>query len=509
MNFIGVACVKNEADIIETFVRHNLAFLDRLIVVDHGSTDDTPNILRSLQKEGLSLDVTRDDSLGILQGEKMTSLMRRAAEAGAEWVVLLDGDELIKTHAQNLPLPPKSGPGVLKVAWNTYCARPDDDASETNPALRIRHRLASEPYEKESLHDRRFQLKSIVRRDVALHPETFVLQGNHQVLQAGTELDHTFWNGWSLAHYSLRSPGQYASKIAIEVLQHLAHGSMMAPINSFNVSHLEQVRKSLDAFADTFYNHLPVYIEITRHPLDKVVDPLPYRGSPLQYTSQFSDLALLVSNLLGYSESLARALSHRPPKKDPTFEVTSHLTLRSLNDPSQIICSTPCQLQAFRPDIVVLPLDGWDGEDDLILEIGGPVAYVECLSLCFKRPDGSSLELTGTDLRNSLKIRSKAHFVYHESYTAFVKGLCSAELRMQSHPSGLTGKWKEVEISLRIDSDPAIVGLRYFQQDPFQEARNLLLLVGKLEQKVSQLVTVRGFLRHQFNWIMGCIFSKK
>ena len=34
--------VRNEADIVEAFVRHNLRVLDAMLVVDHGSTDATP-----------------------------------------------------------------------------------------------------------------------------------------------------------------------------------------------------------------------------------------------------------------------------------------------------------------------------------------------------------------------------------------------------------------------------------------------------------------------------------
>ncbi len=47
--------VKNEMDIIESFVRHTLGFADLLIVADHKSTDRTREILESLQAEGLPL----------------------------------------------------------------------------------------------------------------------------------------------------------------------------------------------------------------------------------------------------------------------------------------------------------------------------------------------------------------------------------------------------------------------------------------------------------------------
>ena len=48
MKLYGVAMVRNEADIIEAFVRHNLTVLDGLVVVDHSSDDGTSEILSAL-----------------------------------------------------------------------------------------------------------------------------------------------------------------------------------------------------------------------------------------------------------------------------------------------------------------------------------------------------------------------------------------------------------------------------------------------------------------------------
>ena len=43
--------VDDTRDIIEAFVRHNLAFLDGMVVLDHRSGDETPGILRRLKVE--------------------------------------------------------------------------------------------------------------------------------------------------------------------------------------------------------------------------------------------------------------------------------------------------------------------------------------------------------------------------------------------------------------------------------------------------------------------------
>jgi len=48
MRLVAVSIVKNEADIIEPFVRHTLAWVDHHLVFDHDSTDGTREILGAL-----------------------------------------------------------------------------------------------------------------------------------------------------------------------------------------------------------------------------------------------------------------------------------------------------------------------------------------------------------------------------------------------------------------------------------------------------------------------------
>lgn len=507
VNYIGVACVKNESDIIEAFVRHNLYFLDRLIVLDHGSTDNTPTILRSLQKEGLNIEVIRDDSIGKLQGEKMTVLMRQAAEAGAKWVVLLDGDEFIKSSVKKLPLPPENSLGVLKVAWINYCAQADDDPSETNPVRRIRHRLIYEPFEQGTLLERTLHIKSIVRQDIALHPQAQVMQGNHKIIVGGVEADHQFLDLFALAHFSLRSPGQYASKISIGTLQQLARSSMSAPIDSFYLNHLKLIQQDFDAFTQEFYQLVPTYLELTNHSLEKVCDPITYCGGTLRYTRKISDKARLISNLYSYSEILARTLSQRPAQEEEGKKIAVNLTLRENYLDSPSLCSIPVQLNAISPEIITLPLHNWNGQGELVLEIAGPIGFVECLSVCLRRSNSLQEEPISKELRKFMYISKNGHFIYHEHYFTFVKGGKPAELVLQPLKLGWQGPWKELELSLRFDVSPSIIGLRFFQEDTFDDKTVSLALVAKLEAKVSQLVRIRGFLQHQAEWIKSSLFK--
>src|SRR5215470_3788379 len=99
MKLVAVSWVRNEIDIIEAFVRHNARHVDKLIVLDDGSTDGTYDVLRSLRSAGLPLVLMREPSTGIEHGRQMTRLLHMAVQQfGADWIVPLDADEFIEPH---------------------------------------------------------------------------------------------------------------------------------------------------------------------------------------------------------------------------------------------------------------------------------------------------------------------------------------------------------------------------------------------------------------------------
>src|SRR4051794_31349118 len=96
MKLWAVAMVRNEADIIEAFVRHNLAFVDGIAVIDHHSTDDTRTILHSLMEEGLPVLSLRTEDEAFFQGSHVSKVARECLErTGCEFVFALDADEFI------------------------------------------------------------------------------------------------------------------------------------------------------------------------------------------------------------------------------------------------------------------------------------------------------------------------------------------------------------------------------------------------------------------------------
>ena len=100
MRIIGCMRVRNEEDILEASVRHNLAVVDSLLVLDHGSDDATPAILAALVAEGLPLEVRRDDSLGLPGPDATQSCATRLLEGAADACIPLDADEFLRVPSR-------------------------------------------------------------------------------------------------------------------------------------------------------------------------------------------------------------------------------------------------------------------------------------------------------------------------------------------------------------------------------------------------------------------------
>ena len=224
MRLCAEAIVRNEADIIETFVRHNLRVVDHLAIVDHGSFDGTSEILAALVKEGLPIEVTRDERIGFFQPEILTPLAREILRArAADFVFVVDADEFLKTPSRDtldqvLTRVPE-GMHAL-VPWVTYV--PDFGGNPRNDpvaTLRSARRLPAE---------RRAQHKVVVSRRFLETPDAFVAMGNHRVYPSDHAPDDPCPHaklpseGIALAHVPIRNADQLTSKVVIGWLAHLA-----------------------------------------------------------------------------------------------------------------------------------------------------------------------------------------------------------------------------------------------------------------------------------------------
>lgn len=90
----GITMVRNEEDVIENVLRHQVSQgISPILVADNKSNDETPNILARLAKE-LPIFIIKDSLDAYHQAEKMTALSRIAYKHGAQWIVPFDADEM-------------------------------------------------------------------------------------------------------------------------------------------------------------------------------------------------------------------------------------------------------------------------------------------------------------------------------------------------------------------------------------------------------------------------------
>jgi hypothetical protein len=226
MHLCAAAIVRNEADIIETFVRHNLTVVDRLAVVDHGSFDGTREILEALVREGLPLAVSSDQRAGFFQPEVLTPLARDLLHGGgADFVFMLDADEFLRTPSrtmleQTLARVPQ-GMHAL-VPWVTYI--PDFAQFSSEDPVALFGSAKRLPAEQKPQH------KVVVGRRFLETPAAFVAMGNHRVFPSDDSPEAPCpharlpQEAIAVAHVPIRSAAQFTTKVAVGWLAYLASG---------------------------------------------------------------------------------------------------------------------------------------------------------------------------------------------------------------------------------------------------------------------------------------------
>ena len=222
MKIVGISMIRNDADIVEPFVRHALRVLNHLFVVVHCPQDGTGEILSALHAEGLPMTLVFDGEPAFLQGERMTWLAREAFAAfGPDYVFPLDADEFIipgeraAIEAALAPLPEDAV--AARIRLRTFVMTSDDPAHEPNPLRRIRFRPRNEPKVGKIVLARGFMA------DAAL----IIDHGNHALLRIGgsaRQLPLPFVPQLALAHYPVRSAAELMNKTIIGYLAHLAAG---------------------------------------------------------------------------------------------------------------------------------------------------------------------------------------------------------------------------------------------------------------------------------------------
>jgi glycosyltransferase involved in cell wall biosynthesis len=221
---IAVSVMRNEADVVEIFVRHHAEFVDELIIVDHMSCDETGEILRELQAEGLPVTVRSHDSNAYHQSRMMTGIVNEAAkDRGADWITPLDADEFVTSDADPnvrtvLEQLPKE---VFRIPWRTYVPQAGDKPDEPHLHRRIQHRREDEGM----VHG-----KVLIPGDLVRRRRLTVSHGSHRVSVRRRFKDRRVKglppDDLVLAHFPVRSAAQITLRAVTAWPVRLARGAL-------------------------------------------------------------------------------------------------------------------------------------------------------------------------------------------------------------------------------------------------------------------------------------------
>jgi glycosyltransferase involved in cell wall biosynthesis len=136
MKIATITRVRDEADIIELFVRLNSRVVDHMYIVDNESVDATVEILKRLAKEGLPISLSSYKDNNFKQAEFMTMLLHDVHALGIyDWIMPLDADEFLDESKESLLTKLEATPKqyIPKSQWRTWVPRSMDYASHDAP----------------------------------------------------------------------------------------------------------------------------------------------------------------------------------------------------------------------------------------------------------------------------------------------------------------------------------------------------------------------------------------
>jgi len=217
IQIFSISMVKNEMDVIESFVRYNLNILDGMIILDNGSTDDTLKILKLLKKEGLPVFILEDQDKEFKHAKKMNLLLLKAInEYNADIIVPLDADEFIISNNGN----PRK---ILEkidtqtfhyVKWKTYV--PNFERNDQFIPARIT-RVRDESVE--TFH------KVVLPKELVINHDVKLTTGSHDLLfepEYANNIKSVFNAELRIAHFPIRSKEQTISKIVVSWIYFLS-----------------------------------------------------------------------------------------------------------------------------------------------------------------------------------------------------------------------------------------------------------------------------------------------
>lgn len=214
MLICSISRIKNEEDIIETFIRYHLNFIDKMIIIEDYSSDETYNILQCLKKENLPIHIYRNSKKQTNQEDVINRAYNIAVnDFNADLVVTLDCDEFLVKKDKGNPraLLEKLGSyKYYKVLWRTYLPNLKKEQFSLENLEYIRDPKMEDMY------------KVIIPTDLKKLYDVKLKKGSHAIYDNnGKDIPLEILDDLRLVHVPIRSKGQFISKMVIGWLNNI------------------------------------------------------------------------------------------------------------------------------------------------------------------------------------------------------------------------------------------------------------------------------------------------
>lgn len=304
----SISMIKNEMDIIESFVRYNVNYLDGMILLDNYSTDKTLEILYSLKNEGLPIFVIEDDTMDFDKVMKINKLLYSAVnEYNADIVVPLDADEFLTSSDGGNPrkyLEDLESPNYYVAKWKVYV--PDfknvDEIFIPNKITLARD---------DSSRDWHTLYKVIIPKGLVKDYGVRLTRGNHSLSfssQYKDVLKRVVNPDLRIAHFPIRSKEQTISKVTVGWLNAVSSVEKK-PNDSFHWKRIFNQLKTQDEIDEADVIGIAKEFSCENDDSEKFVEEDPMDLSfcsnmEIKYTTEKINP---ISNLLEVSESVSKS----------------------------------------------------------------------------------------------------------------------------------------------------------------------------------------------------------
>ena len=201
----SISMVKDEEDIIESFIRFNSLIIDKFFILDNGSTDNTNGILNLLKKEGFDIEILSDTDTEFNLMYKTNELLHRILREyeQADFIIPLDADEFIIEKSGGNAKHIISCLEQNKVYYYEWLSFVPSSAQMLKEAF--------VPARMDTVRVAEKEQKKIIIPCSIINDSFIIKNGSHDYF-CDSEYEHEYIPSLKLAHYPIRSIEQYTVK---------------------------------------------------------------------------------------------------------------------------------------------------------------------------------------------------------------------------------------------------------------------------------------------------------